>query len=333
MKDKDISDRKKEHIELALRSRSSDWANDKRFYYEPLLGRHPGKKEYKIDFLGKSMRFPIWVSSMTGGTAEAHRINENLARACHKFGLGMGLGSCRPLLEDPGKYLKDFALRDIIGKDQPFYANIGIAQLERSMESNELARIEDMVAMLDADGLIIHINPLQEWIQPEGDRFSNPPIETIEKFLSQSKLRIIVKEVGQGMGPESLKRLMKLPVVIEFGAFGGTNFSLLEMNRREDGNDMEALASIGHNMDEMILYFNKHKSKLENVSCKGLILSGGVKDYLDGYYAMEKVKYPAVYGQASALLSHARESYESLEHFIEEQISGYNMASELLKIR
>ena len=333
MKEKKTSDRKKEHIELALRSRLSEWENDRRFYYEPLLGRHPGEKDHVVDFFGKTMRFPIWVSSMTGGTAEARKINERLAKACSEFGLGMGLGSCRPLLEDPKKYLGDFALRNIIGTDSPFYANIGVAQLEKALAHKDMARLEDMVSMLDADGLIIHVNPLQEWIQPEGDRFVNPPIESIEQLLALTKMNIIVKEVGQGMGPGSLRRLMTLPVIIEFAAFGGTNFSLLEMSRRKDGADMVSLANIGHTMEEMILYFNKHKTKMGDIACKGVILSGGVKDYLDGYYAVKKIKHPAVYGQASVLLKYARESYKSLRNFLHSQIEGYNMASELLKIR
>ncbi|MEQ8324948.1 MAG: isopentenyl-diphosphate delta-isomerase [Vicingaceae bacterium] len=335
MKEKDISERKKEHIELALGSQLSDWANDKRFYYEPLMGAHPDKASHSVSFFGKEMAFPLWVSSMTGGTKEALQINENLARACNEFGLGMGLGSCRPLLEDPKKYLKDFALREVIGKSQLLYANLGIAQLEKSIAKNELNKVEDMVGVLDADGLIIHINPLQEWIQPEGDRILQPPIQTIEHFIKKSDLPLIVKEVGQGMGPDSLRRLMALPVVIEFGAFGGTNFSQLEIARREDNENggMGPLAHIGHNMEEMLLYFNKNKKEMKNVSCKGVILSGGMKSFLDGYYAISKLDHPAVYGQASALLSHARRSYESLAGFVQSQVDGYGIARELLRIR
>ena len=98
--EKSVSERKKEHIELTTRSQMSEWSNDKQFYYEPLLGHHPNHTEYSIDFLAKKMNFPLWVSSMTGGTAEAKLINEHLASACKEFGLGMGLGSCRILLED-----------------------------------------------------------------------------------------------------------------------------------------------------------------------------------------------------------------------------------------
>ena len=160
MKEKDISERKKEHIDLAMKSKLSHWSNDKRFFYEPILGKHPEQKNLPVDFFKKKLRYPIWVSSMTGGTKEAKRINENLARACNEFGLGMGLGSCRPLLEDPKKYIEDFAIRSQIGDKQPLFANLGIAQIEKSIEAGEIAKIEDMVGLLDADGLIVHVNPI-----------------------------------------------------------------------------------------------------------------------------------------------------------------------------
>jgi isopentenyl-diphosphate delta-isomerase len=335
VKEKDISDRKKEHIELAMRSQLAHWSNDKRFYYEPLLGKHPDKQDVTVPFFGKKLRFPIWVSSMTGGTREARLINENLARGCNEFGLGMGLGSCRPLLEDPKKYLQDFAVRSIIGPKQPLFANLGIAQIEKSIALGETAKIEDLVGMLAADGLIVHVNPLQEYIQSEGDRINNPPIQTIKTLMEKTDLPLIVKEVGQGMGPKSLKELMQLPVIIEFGAYGGTNFSQLEINRRDGENDSEwqELAYLGHTADEMVTYFNNEKIKLGEIACQGVIISGGIKTYLDGYYFVKKLNHTAMYGQASAMLHHARISYESLRNFIGEQIDGYLLASELLTLR
>ncbi|MDX5320202.1 MAG: isopentenyl-diphosphate delta-isomerase, partial [Bacteroidota bacterium] len=100
------SDRKKDHIELAFASRLAADACDPRFYYEPMLAPHPKKQAIVPTlFLGKMFRFPLWVSSMTGGTKEAGTINRNLAQAAKAFGFGMGLGSCRIILEDD-TYLK-----------------------------------------------------------------------------------------------------------------------------------------------------------------------------------------------------------------------------------
>ena len=110
------------------------------------------------------MKFPIWISSMTGGTAEAEHINNNLARVCAEFGLGMGLGSCRIYMDKKG-FEKQFELRKIVGYELPLWANLGIGQIEKALANNSISAIDDMVDRLQADGLIVHINPLQEFFQ------------------------------------------------------------------------------------------------------------------------------------------------------------------------
>ena len=165
--------RKKDHIDLAFDAQLSVGDLDNRFYYEPLFSRHPdgsAKNIPEVSLAGKTIKLPLWVSSMTGGTAHAATINQNLARASANFGMGMGLGSCRILLHDTDHF-KDFDVRSLIGVDQPLFANMGIAQLEDIIAKNDLGKLNEMVARLDADGLIIHVNPLQEWFQPEGDSF------------------------------------------------------------------------------------------------------------------------------------------------------------------
>ena len=186
-----------------------------------------------LTFLGKELGAPMWVSSMTGGTFAARKINTNLARVCHDFRMGMGLGSCRSLL-DSNASLPDFDMRDIIGDDLPLYANLGISQVEQLLENNQEDKIRVLVDKLRADGLIVHVNPLQEYFQPGGDRLKNAPIISIRRLLDVVSFPVIVKEVGQGMGPASLRELIRLPLAaIEFAAFGGTNFSKLEMLRSE----------------------------------------------------------------------------------------------------
>ena len=137
------------------------------------------------------------------------------------------------------------------------------------------------------------------------------------------------------MGPKSLNELMQLPVIIEFGAYGGTNFSQLEINRRdaENRSEMQELAYVGHTAEEMVEFFNNEKAKLGDIACKGVIISGGIKSYLDGYYLIKKLNHAAVYGQASSMLHHARISHQSLFDFIGAQIDGYQLASELLTLR
>lgn len=320
---------------MAFQSRVEAAEQDGRFYYEPFLASHPSGENKPFSFLGKNIRHPLWVSSMTGGTKLARTINTNLAKACHEFGFGMGLGSCRILLEDK-KYLPDFDMRDIIGDDLPFYANLGIAQIELSLENSKARSASELVELLRADGLIVHVNPLQEWFQPEGDRLKYPPLETINRFLEDFNFPVIVKEVGQGFGPESIKELLQLPLAaIEFGAFGGTNFAKLELMR---GNEEQAelfapFAKIGHTAADMVEFVNQAIEQSPEPKCKNIIVSGGVQDYLDGFHLINKVKLPAVYGQASAFLKHAREDYVSLQSYIKNQIEGLQLAQSYLSIR
>lgn len=330
-----MEERKKDHINLALQSRLELSELDTRFYYEPLLNAHPLLQEQPFKFLGKTFRYPIWVSSMTGGTKIARTINHNLARACNEFGLGMGLGSCRIILDDD-TYFEDFNVRKIIGDDRALYANLGIAQIELAIKNNRISKITDLIYSLNADGLIVHVNPLQEWFQPEGDRLNNSPIETIKRLLDNVDFKIIVKEVGQGMGPQSLAALLQLPVAaIEFGAFGGTNFARVELMRDNESRleMFEPLSRVGVDAGSMLSYINTFVEKKKQKKYPDLIISGGIRNFLDGYYLITKSKLPAIYGQASAFLKHAKEDYDQLCKFVENQINGLRIAQNYLQIR
>lgn len=326
--------RKKDHIEMALKSQISKDQLDKRFYYEPILSAHPSEQDLSLHFLNTNFKLPVWVSSMTGGTELAAIINQNLAKACNEFGMGMGLGSCRMLL-DSDEFLEDFNVRKVIG-DQALYANLGIAQLEVLVEQNKLEKVTELVSKLQANGLIIHVNPMQEWLQPEGDRFTKAPIDTIKRVLDL-KLNVIVKEVGQGMGPQSLSALLKLPLqAIDFAANGGTNFSLIELLRSspEKQHSFSCLAEVGHSADEMVQMINQAKKDLgEERKVNEIIISGGVKNFLDGHYLMKKCELPAIYGQASAFLQHARGSYEKLQEYVSSQAEGLAVANAYLRVR
>lgn len=329
-----MESRKKDHINLAFQSQTPKDMLDNRFYYEPMLSAHPtGLKP--LSFLGKTINAPIWVSSMTGGTDMAGKINRNLARACKEFGFGMGLGSCRVILNDD-KHLADFDMRDIIGDDLPFYANLGICQVEQLIDEGNTAKITELLKRLRADGLIVHVNPIQEWIQPEGDRIKHPPIDTIKRLLDLVHAPVIVKEVGQGMGPDSLFELLHLPLAaIEFAAYGGTNFAEIERLRDASANSqlIEPLSKIGMDAYQMLDLTNSIVSQEKDIQCKQLIISGGIKTFLDGYYLVEKSKLPAVYGQASSFLRFAKENYDELQMFVSAQIKGLEMASAYLKIK
>lgn len=327
-------DRKLEHIQLAFDSRTSLEEQDRRFNYEPMLGAHPENMDLSVELLGKTMRTPIWVSSMTGGTAMARTINLNIARACREFGMGMGLGSCRRLLTDKTHW-EDFDLRDEIGDLQPFWANLGISQVEEMVLAKNTQPIVDLVGELRADGLIVHINPLQEWFQPEGNQLRQSPLETIRELLERIQVKVIVKEVGQGFGPESLRQLLMLPLeAIEFGAYGGTNFSKLEI-MRGDQQRLDAdlpFTFVGHSASQMVDKINLILKENPLPACRQLIISGGIQNALDGYYLTCKSPLPAVFGMASAVLKHASVSYESLESFLIRQIQTLSLANAFLKI-
>jgi isopentenyl-diphosphate Delta-isomerase len=334
-KSKLTENRKKAHIELAFESQLPLSELDTRFYYEPVLSGHEANHFLQFPFIGRKLKAPVWVSSMTGGTEHASKINKNLAQVCKEFGLGMGLGSCRIILDD-NTFFDDFNMRPFIGNDLPLYANLGISQIEQLLDQNKEGKAEELVKRLQADGLIIHINPIQEWMQPEGDSIIYPPIETIKRFIDRTKLQLIVKEVGQGMGPESLLELLKLPLAaIEFGAFGGTNFTRLELMRvSEYEQSMFApFSNIGHSAEEMVSFVNSIIERGETIECRQVIVSGGIKSFIDGYYLIRKIKLPAIYGQASSMLKYAKGKYEELYKFVDMQIKGLRLAYTYLSVR
>jgi isopentenyl-diphosphate Delta-isomerase len=330
-----MEERKKDHIDLALDSRTVPDFLDSRFYYEPLLNVHPSGEDEAFDFLGKKQKVPLWVSSMTGGTKMAGIINRNLARACNEFGMGMGLGSCRIILDDKTCF-DDFNMRPLIGEEYPLFANLGLAQVEKILAEGQMDRISEMLEKLRADGLIIHVNPIQEFLQPEGDRISRVPIETIKELLELADYTVIVKEVGQGMGPQSLKALLELPIgAIEFAAFGGTNFSLVELLRAGPNSRefYKPLAYVGHDAEQMVRMINKHIDSGMKTKCPQLIISGGIRSFMDGYFLINKSKLPAVYGQASGFLRYARENYETLREYVHHQVKGLQLANAFLTLK
>ena len=329
-----IDDRKQSHLDLAFESQSN--IIDNRFYYEPMLSGHPNKRDkLEIKLGNKTMQFPLWISSMTGGSSEAGKINSLLAKTAKKFGLGMGLGSCRIILNDD-TYFSDFNLRPILGDEVPFYANLGIAQIETLIASKSTYLIKKLVEKLNVDGLIIHVNPLQEWLQPEGDFIEFAPIETIKKLLNEVDIPLIVKEVGQGFGKHSMLELLKLPLLaVDFAAGGGTNFSKLELFRNPNvAEHLGDIINIGHTADEMMGFLNESIDELgKERKCNFAIVSGGIKSFLDGYYLISKSKIPAIYGQGSAFLKQANKSQEALDDFVAHQTESLLLAKSFLKVK
>lgn len=332
--DGQAASRKEDHITLAFKSSSAGDQADPRFSYEPALSGHIScKTDLTRTVAGKLMQFPIWISSMTGGTEKARIINHNLAKLCGEYGLGMGLGSCRQLLYED-KRLSEFDVRALM-PEAPLMINLGIAQIETLIKDKDTKLISQLIQKLQADGLIIHINPLQEWLQPEGDQISVPPLESIKTLLGESDYPIIIKEVGQGFGKASIKALLSLPLeALDLAGYGGTNFSKLELLRSDEMrmDSLGPILNIGHTCEEMIQHINELKNQSTEIKCKQIIISGGVKGFLDGYYYMEKCQLPNLYAQASGFLKHAMD-YVELKSYIDIQIQGLRTAHALLRVK
>ena len=188
-----------------------------------------------------------------------------------------------------------------------------------------------LVDELRADGLIIHVNPLQEWFQPEGDLLEVSPLETITRFVENAPYPVMVKEVGHGMGPESLKALMRLPLAaIEFGAYGGTNFSILE-SRRAPGAKPEGLVHVGHTAQEMVSFVKDILTTKEKFRCENFIISGGLQNSLQGYHLTSQLPGMALFGMANSVLREAQHGEVALREFLQKEISQFAMAQAYLR--
>jgi len=178
-------------------------------------------------FLGKQLRMPLLISSMTGGTAEAQRINFHLAEGAQAAGIAMGLGSLRATLEAP--HLADaFRLRHL-APDVLLLANLGTAQLNTGFGLEECQQAVDLVK---ADALILHLNPLQEALQVNGDTNWQGLLRKIEAVCHALAVPIVVKEVGWGISARVARQLVAAGVTaIDIAGAGGTSWSQVEMHR------------------------------------------------------------------------------------------------------
>ncbi len=180
-----------------------------------------------LTLFGRKLATPLLISSMTGGTAEARDINRTLAIAAQEAGLAMGLGSMRAAIEDES--LSDsYQVRDL-APDILLFANLGAVQLNYGYGLDECQRAVDMIA---ADALILHLNALQEAVQPEGDGNFAGLLNKIEAICRELPVPVIAKEVGWGFAEETARQLADAGVAaIDVAGAGGTSWSQVEMYR------------------------------------------------------------------------------------------------------
>jgi len=230
--DRSASGRKADHLRIAAGpgvEHAGDAGLDAvRLRHRALPGRDLADVSLRCELLGASLGAPLLVSAMTGGTEEAGQVNARLAAAAAEHRIALVLGSGRPLLDDPG-LLPTY--RPAGGPRPPLLlANLGAAQVRGA---GAPARAERLVELLDADGLTIHLNPVQEAVQPEGQPAFAGVTEGIAAIAARLAPRpVVVKEVGFGMDPDDVRELAAAGVAaVDVAGAGGTNWALIEGRR------------------------------------------------------------------------------------------------------
>lgn len=246
-----IPSRKESHVQLALSGNVSfrgktNGLDDYEFEYNALPEINLAEITTTTEFLGRPLQLPLMVTGMTGGYPDAVRINTELAQACAECGIAMGVGSMRAALEDPS-LSESFACVRPFANDVPLVANIGAVQAVRWHHAGTLeTMIRRAVDMIDATALAVHLNPLQELAQPEGEPEYRGVLSTIEWMVRHSPVPIVVKEVGAGLSRRVVERLREVGVEhIDVAGAGGTSWSGIEILRHDNPTSFEHLWDVG----------------------------------------------------------------------------------------
>ncbi len=244
------------------------------FEHNPIPELNLPEVDTRANFLGRELRAPILISSMTGGTDEAARINRILAEAAQSEGVAMGLGSQRAAIEDPA-LAETFKVRQV-APDVLLFANLGAVQLNYGYGVDECRRAVEMV---ESDALVLHLNSLQEALQPEGDVDFSGLLSKIEAVCRGLSVPVIAKEVGWGIGGRAAQQLVNAGVeAIDVAGAGGTSWSQVEMHRTEDPRQAALAARFlqwGTPTAECIVSVRETLPKVP------LIASGGLRSGLD----------------------------------------------------
>lgn len=228
-----ISQRKSDHIRINLRedvqSAITTGLEKYRFEHQALPECNLEEVDTSTVFFNKLLAAPILISSMTGGSQEAATLNLTLAEAAEVTQIAMGLGSQRAAIEHP-ELAYTFQVRQV-APHILLFANLGAIQLNYRYGIDECKKA---VEMIEADALILHLNPLQEALQPEGETHFANLVEKIAAVCKSLPVPVIVKEVGWGISAQTAKRLIEAGVAaIDVAGAGGTSWSQVEMYRAQ----------------------------------------------------------------------------------------------------
>ena len=324
MSDPKISDRKAEHIVIASSQQvepgtSASW-NDVALIHNCLPEIDLQDVDLSVEFLGRKLAAPLLISSMTGGHELARSINAVLAQAAERFGLAMGVGSQRAHIKDPALAGTYSVVREV-APSAFIVANVGAPQLVRqgSDAPLSLSQARQVVEVIKADALAIHLNYLQEMIQPEGDTRARGVLEAIGRVVAEVGAPVIAKETGAGIAPAQAEQLRQAGVqALDVGGLGGTSFAIVEAQRARL-RQREAKAELG----ELFGSWGIPTMASIPLACRAglpVIGSGGIRSGLDAARAL--ALGATLVGVARPLLVVAQQGVDAtaawVERFLEE---------------
>jgi isopentenyl-diphosphate delta-isomerase len=314
-----IKNRKDEHILLVstenVETHVRTWFEHVKFVHKTLPELNLDDIDLSCKFLGKSISAPLIIGAMTGGTELTKKINVSLAKAAQKYQIPMMVGSQRVILKHPETKGTFSAVREA-APAVPIVGNIGIAQLATS---TNLDYVEELITNINADALAIHLNVIQEVIQPEGDNIFTGAIEKIGELKEKYNIPIVVKETGCGISREVAQQLVEIGVdIIDVSGVGGTSWVAVEYFRAKK-------QGFKSKMDLGKLFWDwgiptaasiiEVSSILNDSSNVKIIGSGGIRDGID---IAKSVRLGAHFAaMARPFLMVALESQETIYQFIE----------------
>lgn len=271
------SKRKANHINIALKNDIAFRFKKTcfelyEFEHNALPELNANSIDTSVKFLGKKLSFPFMVSCMTGGFLGAEKINGLLATACNEFSVALGVGSQRQALEN-SNYIKSFTIVRKNAPDIPIVGNIGAAEI---VSIKDVSPIQKLVDAIQADAFAVHLNPLQEFLQPEGQTNFTGVLKGIENLVKKLSVPIIVKEIGAGISPSVAQKLINAGVrIIDTAGAGGTSWAGIEIIRRKDASLTDTFWDWGIPTADSIIGVRKLSKKII------IIGSGGIRSGLD----------------------------------------------------
>lgn len=314
----DIAARKREHMEIVAREdvghhRSAGW-EDIQLLHQATPEVDFDEVDLTVDFLGRSVGAPLLIAGMTGGHPQAGEINARLAQAAQTHGLAMGVGSQRAALAHP-ELAKTYAVARERAPSIFLIANIGAAQLidQRDQAGLTVDRVRGLVEMIRADALAVHLNFLEELVQPEGDRRARGCLAAIGQLSRDLGVPVIAKETGAGLSRSVANALAEAGVAaLDVGGVGGTSFAAVEALRGAQRGDhrSQRLGELFRDwgLPTAVTLVEAGKSGLP------LIATGGVRSGLDAAKAL--ALGTTLVGVGRPLIQAALEGADELERWI-----------------